>query len=192
MIPSISKAELGCGTTRSIRQYMCPGEMEVFVALVSRAHPRVVVEFGVNEGITANELLLRFIDIDRYVGLDVPAEYVDEIWPQQRGEIPHEPGRLVNDDPRFDLIVRRHGSLDLQPADLPTCDVAYIDGDHHYKVGKHDSHLARRIVRPGGIIIWHDVGNQLTPGVQQLLEELYVIGWPITRVNDTWLAFMQV
>lgn len=177
--------------SHSIRQYMNPGEMEVFIELVNLAKPYVMIEFGVNEGITANEVLLRFVDIERYVGIDVPTEYVDEIWPQQRGEIPHEPGRLVNHDPRFELMIRRHGSLDLTPADLPICDVAYIDGDHHYKVVKHDSELARRIVRPGGMILWHDVGNTLTPGVLQLVEELHEAGWPIQRVADTWLAFMK-
>ena len=176
----------------SVRQYMVPEEMDVFVELVSLAQPSVVVEFGVNEGITANELLLRFVDIERYIGIDVPAEYVDEIWPQQRGEIPHEPGRLVNHDPRFELMIRRHGSLDLTPADLPPCDVAYIDGDHNYKVVMHDSLLARRIVRQGGIIIWHDAANALTPGVRRVLEELHGQGWAIKLVRTTWLAFMKL
>jgi predicted O-methyltransferase YrrM len=197
MIPVVSREEVSQGRINqlrltSIRQYMRPGEMDVFIELVNMAKPQVVVEFGVNEGITANELLLRFIDIDRYVGIDVEPEYAAEISPQQRGEIPQEPGRLVMQDPRFELIVRRRGSLDLTAADLPVCDVAYIDGDHSYKVVKHDSLLAQRIVRQGGIIIWHDASNELTPDVHRALEVFHSLGWPIKQVHDTWLAFMRV
>lgn len=175
-----------------VRQFMMPGEMDVFIGLVARAKPNVVVEFGVNDGITANELLLRFIDIERYVGIDVPPEYSADIPKQQLPEIPSEPGMLVNHDPRFELIVRRHGSLDLTAADLPMCDVAFIDGDHSYKVVVHDSLLAKHIVRQGGIIIWHDAANVATPDVKRALEEFWERGWPIKRVDQTWLAFMEV
>jgi predicted O-methyltransferase YrrM len=98
----------------------------------------------------------------------------------------------VANDPRFELIIRRHGSLDLTAADLPSCDVAFVDGDHSYKVVVHDSNLARRIVRPGGIIIWHDVVNPVTPDVKRALEEFRERGWPIKQVDQTWLAFMEV
>lgn len=187
----INRAEI-CPTASLVRPYMNPGEMDVFLELVARAKPGVVIEFGVNDGITANELLLRFIDIERYVGIDVPLEYRADISPQQRPEIPDNPGVLVAHDPRFELIMRRRGSLDLEPADLPSCDVAYIDGDHSYKVVTHDSQLARRVVRTGGIIIWHDVGNALTPDVEDALEDLTAVGWPIKRVTNTWLAFMEI
>jgi predicted O-methyltransferase YrrM len=190
-LPVLNRTDI-CGASHlvSVRMYMQPGEMDVFIELVARAKPSVVVEFGVNIGITANELLLHFVDIERYIGIDVPPEY--EISEQQRPEIPQEPGRLVEQDPRFELMVRRNGSFDLTPADLPMCDVAYIDADHRYKAVMHDSRLARRIVRQGGIIIWHDAANAATPDVARALEELHQEGWAIKQVSSTWLAFMEV
>jgi predicted O-methyltransferase YrrM len=196
-LPVIAKSEVSGGRVVpsriiSIRQYMMTGEMEIFNEIVALAKPTVMVEFGVNEGITANEVLLRFIDIERYVGIDVMPEYRADISPQQRPEIPDNPGWLATPDPRFELIVRRHGSLDLTAADLPMCDVAFIDGDHSYKVVVHDSLLAKRIVRQGGVIIWHDADNVATPDVKRALEEFRERGWPIKRVDQTWLAFMEV
>lgn len=192
MLPIVNRTDICAAAARSLRHFMMPGEMDVVIALVARAQPSVIVEFGVNEGITANDLLLHFIDVERYVGIDVTPEYAADISRQQLPEIPTEPGRLADSDPRFELILRRHGSLDLQPVDLPRCDVAFIDGDHSYKVVTHDSWLAQRIVRPGGIIIWHDCGNDATPDVQRALEEYHRRGWPIKKVDQTWLAFMQV
>jgi hypothetical protein len=109
--------------------------------------------------------------------------------PCQRNEVPKRPGYLAADDPRFELLVRRRGSLDLASCDLPRCDVFFIDGDHGIDAVRHDSVLAGYCVRKGGLIIWHDYHDRDTVQVRQVLDRAYELGSPIKHVENTWLAF---
>jgi predicted O-methyltransferase YrrM len=167
---------------------MFPGEPEVLVALLRSVEARFVTEIGVNEGRTAKMLLREVRTIERYVGIDVALgyEYACKI---QRRETPVEPGWLVKDDPLFELIVKPRGSRDLQPTDIGWMDVVFIDGDHSYSSVHADSELAMEIVRPGGLIIWHDYHDLETVDVKKVLEELSAAGRQIYHVQDTWIAY---
>jgi len=170
------------------KRYMNPGELEVLVALVRSVRPRAMVEFGVNEGRTARAILDNLPSIERYQGIDVFPGYVTAMSVQRR-EVPQSPGRMAKGDPRFDLILRKRGSFDLTFDDLQDCDAAFIDGDHGWKGVLHDTLLARRLVRPGGIIVWHDYHALGTVEVRDVLEILAEHGSPINHVEKTWLAF---
>ncbi len=38
-------------------------------------------------------------------------------------------------------------------------DLVFVDGDHHYDSVVKDTQTAFQLIRPGGIIVWHDYGN---------------------------------
>ena len=171
------------------RSYLNDGEMEIIASLIRGVEAESVVEFGCRDGRTAKVLLHNVQTLHRYVGIDVPMSYVPEL-DHQRAEMVPMPGHLAASDPRFDIIVRERGSLDLGVDDLPSVDAAFIDGDHSERVVWHDSMLARTIVKPGGVIIWHDAFNGAVE-VTRVLERLYGEGWPIKIVAGTWLAFRQ-
>src|SRR6266403_3876776 len=62
---------------------------------------------------------------------------------------------------------------DLQTYELPQGEfdiVACVDGGHSYEYAMADSLTARRLLAPGGIIMWHDYPTY--PGVWVCLEEL--------------------
>jgi len=80
-------------------------------------------------------------------------------------------------------------ALDLSPDDLEPCDAAFIDGDHGLEAVMHDTMLARSLVRPGGIIIWHDYHDLGVVDVKAALDGMHRAGDAIYRVDDTWLAF---
>ncbi|MBZ9943443.1 class I SAM-dependent methyltransferase [Mesorhizobium sp. BR1-1-13] len=172
-------------------RFMNAGELEAVVALARLAKPRVVIEFGVNEGRTAKAILQNVDGIERYVGIDVPHGYVTDKKVQRR-EVPAQPAHFALDDPRFRLLVARHGSHDLAAQDLPKCDFAFIDGDHGEAGVVNDTALAVSLVRPGGIIAWHDYHHLGSVDVKDVLEEYYDAGRPISHVEGTWLAFMRV
>jgi predicted O-methyltransferase YrrM len=194
MLPTIPQALLN---VRPIdwaglpKRFMNPGELEVLIALLRPHRPRHVIEFGVNVGRTAKAILANVPGIERYTGIDVPADYVPE-KPVQRGEVPTAPGDLVNGDPRFALIIRPRGSHDLTPAELEPADAAFIDGDHSRAGVLNDTALARAVLRPGGMIIWHDYHDRGTVDVREVLDEMFRDGEPIARVERTWLAFQQL
>jgi predicted O-methyltransferase YrrM len=169
---------------------MPEGELETLIALLQTISPRHVIEFGVNVGRTAKAIMANVAGIERYTGIDVPLDYVP-LLPIQLDNAVANPGEMVLADPRFHLIIRPRGSLDLTAADLAPCDAAFIDGDHGYQAVLHDSMLARALVRPGGIIIWHDYHDLGTVDVKTALDDMHRDGihHAIHRVDNTWLAF---
>jgi predicted O-methyltransferase YrrM len=181
---TITKQELGV-TGFSTRQYMNPGEQEVLLALIAPIKPKIMVEIGVNEGLTALAVLQNIPSIEQYVGIDVPPDYEFEIA-AQRVERPNEPGKLVKHDPRFQLKI--HGETS---ATMPaSADVVFIDGDHGKQGVLADSIWASQIVTHGGLIIWHDYGNP-TVEVTQVLNRLDNHHRELHHIEGTWLVFEQ-
>lgn len=173
------------------RRYMNPGELEVLIALVRSAQPRGVLEFGCNEGRTARAILDHVEGIENYQGIDVPPGYAFA-KSVQRNEVPKRAGWMAAGDARFELLLRPRGSLELQASELLGCDVAFIDGDHGREAVLNDTKLARALVRPGGVIIWHDYHDLGTVDVRDVLDEMHASGAPIHHVEGTWLAFEHV
>lgn len=174
------------------RRFMNPGELEVLVALLRTISPRVVVEFGCNEGRTAAAVLRNVKSVTQYVGIDVPHGYVTEKL-VQRNEVPLRPGHLALGDERFSIFLPAKGSQSLTPADLPpVVDAVFIDGDHGYRGVMHDTMLAKAVVRGGGLIIWHDYHDLGTVDVREALHDLAGSGQTIWNVAGTWIAVQRV
>lgn len=191
MLPTIAQSQLDVQQidwTGLTKRYMNPGELEVLVALARSVSPKTVIEIGTNEGRTAKALLQNVERIEQYHGIDVEVGYVPAMK-VQRNERPERPGWMAVDDPRFELILRKRGSLDLEPRDLTECDVMFIDGDHGHAAVRHDIRLAEALVRPGGLIIYHDYHDLGTVDVKTVLEERAARGFQIQHVERTWLAF---
>lgn len=170
---------------------MHEGELDVLIHLINSVKARCVVEFGTNTGRTAAAILRNVPTVEKYVGVDVPRGYVTAKQ-VQRNEVPKRPGALALNDKRFSLELRDRGSLDLSPADLPKCDAVFIDGDHGREAVLNDYALAKAIVRPGGIIVFHDDNGLRTVDVSDVLDDLCASGADIQHVAGTWLAFELV
>lgn len=166
-------------------KYLSANETSILIELVGSVSPRVMIEFGCNTGITAKRVLESVPTLERYIGIDVEPDHVPTLS-CQIGEVPEMAGAYAADDDRFFLL--SSPTLDLSAEHLEPCDAAFIDGDHSEAGVTHDSLLARRLVRPGGIIVWHDYGNPAVE-VTGVLERL---GWPIKSVENSWLAFVRV
>lgn len=52
-----------------------------------------------------------------------------------------------------------------------SCDLIFVDGSHAYSYVASDSEKAMRMIRPGGLIVWHDFSPPV-PGVWRYLNEL--------------------
>ncbi len=170
-------------------RFFNPGELEVLVGLIEGHEAKIVIEIGVHEGRNPMVLLSRENAIERYFGIDVPPSYRPSKAVQAK-EVPARPGILAQHDPRFELILRPQGSLDLTANDLPTADVVFIDGDHSARAVAHDTLLALQTLRPGGMVIWHDYHDLNTVDVKPVLDLLDGLGMPIRHVRGTWLCFL--
>ncbi len=60
-------------------------------------------------------------------------------------------------------------SFDFSPF-YNTCSLVFVDGSHAYKYAVSDTREAIKMVRKGGVIIWHDYG--IWEGVTKALEEI--------------------
>ena len=193
MLPSVPQSSLDVRPidwTGLPTRFMDHGnkDLETLIALIRSVNPRHVIEFGVNVGRTAKAIMANVPGIERYTGIDVPLSYVPLLALQLYNAVLN-PGEMVLDDPRFKLIVSTRGSLDLSPDDLEPCDAAFIDGDHGLEAVMHDTMLVRALMRPGGIIVWHDYHDLGTVDVKAALDGMHQAGDAIYRVDDTWLAF---
>lgn len=172
-------------------RFFNPGELDALLHLFESVKPRTIIEFGVHEGRNAAAALRNVAGLERYVGVDVPPSYVTKMA-VQRKEIPAQPGRLAENDPRFELILRPRGTFDLSLDDLPAADAVFIDADHSREGVENDTRLALSVVRPGGIIIWHDDNCLPVVEVTQTLNDYCDAGARIAHVAGTWLAFERM
>lgn len=68
------------------------------------------------------------------------------------------------------------------------CDVVFVDGSHAYSYVVSDSEKALQLVRPGGLVLWHDyAGPRHAVGVYRALNEL-AARLPLVRIAGTTLV----
>jgi predicted O-methyltransferase YrrM len=187
-LPRIAQSLLRVVPVRGpFSRYLGAQEVAILIAMLRSVEPKVMIEIGCNRGITAKRVLENVPSLQCYIGIDVPPFHVPPLA-CQRDEIPgDEAGAYAAEDDRFFLLVAdKFSMLD----ELEPCDAVFIDGDHSRLAVARDSMLARALVRPGGIIIWHDVGNTGVE-VTEVVEQLHNNGWPIQHVEGSWLAFCR-
>lgn len=150
-------------------------ELMILCRLVCDRRPQALFEFGTFRGQTTR-LLAHYAPPDAIVHtLDLPrgqlrgalpigpadGKYVE---PHRRVDFSHEPKieQLFGDSARFSIW------LD----DEEQFDFLFVDGCHSYEYCLNDSLRALAMVRPGGVIVWHDYGTPHWPGVTAALDDL--------------------
>ncbi len=63
-------------------------------------------------------------------------------------------------------------TLDKVRAILPVVDVLHIDGDHSYRSVRGDWETYAHLVRPGGLVIFHDMMSRRHDGPRRFLDEM--------------------
>lgn len=68
------------------------------------------------------------------------------------------------------------------------CDLVFVDGSHAYSYVVSDTEMALQMVKPGGLVLWHDYrGPRRIKGVWKALNELASKGLDLKHVKDTSL-----
>lgn len=71
---------------------------------------------------------------------------------------------------------------------VDACDLVFVDGGHAYSYVRNDTEKALRMVKRGGLVLWHDYrGPRRIPGVFRALNEL-ARDYPLTWIEGTALV----
>ena len=121
-----------------------PEEFWAFLEVVIPYAPKRVLEMGTAHGGTAlifQEMGARVVSVD-YRGIT--------------GEIPLE---VFNPETTTFLHADTHDSSTLEKVRelMPEVDLLFIDGDHAYAGVKQDWEMYSPLVRPGGLVVFHDL-----------------------------------
>lgn len=129
--------------------------------------------------------------IKKYYGVDVLPGY-KTIKEVQRKEVPINPGHYAAHDPRFELILKKHGSFEMDRDDIPKVDVAFIDADHSRQGVINDFNLMDGNINEGGLIIFHDDNCLPVVEVTETLNELQETRkLTIQHISNTWFSIIR-
>jgi predicted O-methyltransferase YrrM len=159
-----------------------------------------IVEIGTFDGRTALNLAINARPGVSIATLDLPADqasalaiedserrYVDKPAPGARLRSCGAPWRAYAG--RVAQLRGDSATFDWSPH-LGRAGLVFVDGSHAYDYVRKDSDTAMRLVRPGGVVLWHDYG--IWPGVNQALEELDLKrGLGLVHIAGTSLVFWR-
>lgn len=123
-------------------------EFESLLGIVKNLDPRNVLEIGSYRGGTLRHFMGTCSPGSRFVAICLQFEQsVADIWAAHC-----EHGCSVINGRSQDTEVRS-----AVVGIMPEIDFLFIDGDHHYQPAREDFEFYGKLVRPGGIIAFHDI-----------------------------------
>jgi glycosyltransferase involved in cell wall biosynthesis/tetratricopeptide (TPR) repeat protein/predicted O-methyltransferase YrrM len=179
-------------TTRALARFAPPLDTHLVLTLLLHARPRRILEVGTAGHMTAN--LAEWSPDDAAVfTLGTVAELHPSVGPQGAENPPRADfGRLAGRFGRADKVFFiTADSLSYDFGRLGELDFVFIDGGHALEHVLSDTRNAYRQLRPGGCLVWHDVGSP-HPWVQvdQALAQAG-LPEPICHVSGSGIAFLH-
>jgi len=159
-------------------------DAETWVLSVLSKKAKRIFEFGTCTGKTAYLMALNSPADAQVITLTLPPDHVDDYT-----AAPEDSTRAADDaknESVFNKFVYTHTPvqdkiqqlyadsklLDEKPYQKGM-DLIFVDGSHAYSYVMSDSHKALSMVRPGGIVLWHDYrGPSMTEDVYKALNKL--------------------
>ena len=168
--------------------------------IVSWLRPQAVFEFGTFNGMTTLQMAINAPPECKLYTLDVHPDSkaasnleigeIDRHLAQKTGAFQFEVGSYFKGTTYERQISQLWG--DSTHVDLTAyygqVDVVFVDAGHTYYYTKSDTENALKMVRPGGVVLWHDYLQVLHPDVTQCLYEQALDGLPIYHLRGTNLA----
>lgn len=168
-------------------------EGAALAALIQKVGAKRIFEFGTYKGVSTTQLALNLPDDGMIYTLDLPEDhpaYMLSISKAEERQIAAETGKgtLIPQELRDKVTFLRSDSatFDTTPY-LNSMDLVFVDGAHSYEYVKNDTEKGWEMLRPGGIIAWHDC-NPSHPEVVSYLKSHNPIP---TLVRGTALAFVK-
>lgn len=155
-------------------------ELAEFLSLLVDLKPNVIVEIGVHAGGTM--YAWSQVASDPY-GVDTTPSSPELIYTVTGGpRDEHGATIIIGNSHDSETLAALREELNGRPVD-----VLFIDGDHSYEGVRQDYEMYRSLVRPGGLIAFHDIVTvDPSCGVPRLWAEIGTAGTEIVHPQSEW------
>ena len=200
LFPSLDYADITGASSRFVMQTF-PGigasismlEGAALAAFIQKLGAKRIFEFGTYKGVSTTQLALNLPDDGMVYTLDLPQDhpaYSLAIPKSEERQIAAETGKgiLIPQELRHKVTFLRSDSAKFDTTPYQgMMDLVFVDGAHSYEYVKNDTDKGLEMLRPGGIIAWHDC----TPSHPDVVKYLKTLNPLPTLVKSTALAFFK-
>ena len=179
LFPAMGTISIPIGVIHQESHHANHTDMIYVCGMASAVNARRIFEFGTYRGQTTCGLAAVCKDALIYT-LNLPPEADPRYAPYIGMYIARSPDR-----DRITQLFSDSQVFDTAPY-WESMDYIFIDGDHSYNGVKNDTEKALQMLKPGGIMVWHDYAAK-SPGVLEYLAE-FSQGRPLFRLRKTCLA----
>lgn len=169
----------GGGHYRTLLPNQDKGEIRRLLQTVQDLQPKVIVEIGTRDGGSLYLWSRAGAQLEALISIDLPGGIHGGGYPAAREKFYQ---LFVSDHPQATLHLMRADSQQQATVDQlkrmlkgRPIDFLFIDGDHRYEGVRRDYELYRDLVRPGGLIAFHDIRPNIyddTIQVYQLWDQI--------------------
>ena len=179
LFPTLSGISVPLGVIHQESHHANHTDMVYVCGMASAVNAKRIFEFGTYRGQTTCGLATLCKDAQIYT-LNLAPDHDPRYAPYIGMYIAKSPDRdritqIYHDSRTFDTTPYRE-----------SMDYIFIDGDHSYEGVKNDTEKALQLLKPGGVIVWHDYAAK-SPGVLDYLAE-FSQERPLFRLRKTCLA----
>lgn len=162
--------------------------------MVKTLKPKIIFEIGTFDGVSAVHFALNSSDPKTLIyTLDLPPtneiKFSELEWDFLKER---RPGYFIE---RYQTTAVRQlfgnsMNFDFSPY-YGQVDLMFIDGNHNAEYVRHDTAEALKMVRPGGVIVWHDFYGMPGEDVSDVIVQ-FARKYPIFRIKNTCLAVLKI
>lgn len=194
--PELKQITIECKPFASRLGNIAMYELQVLCAVAKQMGARRLFEFGTFNGLTTWHLAANCGSAAQVFTLDLPLDHPAR-FANGRDHTVDTSNAIVLGE-HFQSTLERVQVIQIYAESLAfdgtsyrgSFDFCFIDASHEYHHVCRDTENALAMVRPGGVIFWHDY-SRWWPGVQRSLDDLSKT-FPVFRVANTSLASLIV
>lgn len=175
-------------------------DAEVIGAACANGDPRILLEIGTCQGHTT-ALMARNAPQSTVYTVNIPPEEINQGGKHVTAAVAHEViGQVYRQQGLTNVRQIFANTANWRP-DFGPIDVAFIDGCHDADFVYHDTRKVLDRLRPGSVLLWHDLNPSLVDkyswmaevarGVERLLAEKRIRG-RILHLQDSWVGLYRV
>uniref|UniRef100_Q07IR2 Glycosyl transferase, family 2 n=1 Tax=Rhodopseudomonas palustris (strain BisA53) TaxID=316055 RepID=Q07IR2_RHOP5 len=179
ILPDALKVPVPLGAMNELTGHPNKADMIMVCAIAGAIKAKRIFEFGTHVGRTTYHLTA--VDEEAEVTtLDIGDAAVNEYAPYIGNYF-----KNTGKDSRIRQIFAN--SFEFDPAPYRhQFDFVFVDADHSYEAVKNDTLKAFELLRPGGVVMWHDYAPK-SAGLVQFIKEYSIAERPLFRIRNTCL-----